>query len=285
MNPVGVCTWIWVSPYTDDNVGLVGRARELGGDVLEVCIEDTDVSADALLEAAGDSGLAFSVCGAFGPERDLSHDDPHYRRLGIDYAKLLVDFAVAINAPNIVGPMYSAVGKTRLLPREERERQRDWAVEGLREVADYAGERGVRLAIEPINRFETDLINTTEQALDLCARIGRDNVGLLLDTFHMSIEEKSIPGAIRLAGDHLFHVHSCENDRGTPGTGQVPWTEVLSALEEIAYDGQLVIESFTPDVHEIAKAASIWRPLDAAGDELARRGVEYLKSAMHASDA
>ncbi len=284
MNPIGVSTWIWASPLTDGDASLVGHVRELGADVLELAVEDTSkLSAEAMLATAEGTGIAFSVCGAFGPDRDLSHEDPRYRRLGLDYLEFLVDLAAAVGAPTVVGPMYSAVGKARMLSGDEREQQRGWAVESLREAADYAGARGVRLAVEPLNRFETDLVNTAEQALELCDRIGRDNVGVLLDTFHMNIEEKSVPDAIRLAGDRLFHVHACENDRGTPGTGHVAWPDVFRALHEIGYDGQLVIESFTPAVQEIAKAVSMWRPLDATGDDMARQGLAFLRAGLLAA--
>ncbi len=283
MNPIGVCTWIWVSPYSDADAVLAARAKNLGAGVLEICVEDTsNVTAEALLATDAAAGLEFSVCGAFGPDRDVSHEDPAVRTAGLDYLKFVIDFAAGIGAPNVVGPMYSAVGKARMLPEAEREQQRAWAVESLKEAADYAGERGVRLAVEPLNRFETDLVNTAEQALELVDRIGRDNVGLLLDTFHMNIEEKSIPAAIRLAGDRLFHVHSCENDRGTPGTGHVPWVDVFQALHDIGYQGQLVTESFTPAVQEIAKAVSMWRPLDATGDDLARAALAFIEAGLGA---
>jgi D-psicose/D-tagatose/L-ribulose 3-epimerase len=280
MNPLGANTWIWVSPLADEHVELVGRVKELGFDVLELAVEDTTLlSAERWRAAGDDAGISFAVCGAFGPDRDLSHDDARIRGLGLDYVKFLIDFAAELGATMVAGPLYSAVGKTRMVGPEVREQQRVWAAEGIREAADHAAERGVRLAVEPLNRFETDLVNTAEQALELCDRVGRDNVGLHLDTFHMNIEEKSIPDAIRAAGDRLFHVHACENDRGTPGTGHVPWADVFRALDEIGYEGQLVIESFTPAVQEIAKAASIWRPLDAAGDELARGGAAFLRKA------
>jgi D-psicose/D-tagatose/L-ribulose 3-epimerase len=150
-------------------------------------------------------------------------------------------------------------------------------VDGLGAAARRAEELGVRLAVEPLNRFETDLVNTTEQGLALCADIGSPAAGLLLDTFHMNIEEKSIGDAIRAAGDRLFHVHACENDRGTLGTAHVPWPEVFSALREIGYDGQVVIESFTPAVTTIARAVCMWRPLDATGDALATAGLAFLR--------
>jgi D-psicose/D-tagatose/L-ribulose 3-epimerase len=280
MSAIGVSTWLWVSPFADEDAWLIERVKELGFDVLEVAVEDPDlVSAERLRESGEKARIQFSVCGAFGPERDCSSEDPACRRVGVDYLKRLIEIASTLGAPSVVGPMYSAVGKARMVDPAEREQQRRWAAESLREAADYAGQRGVTLAVEPLNRFETDLVNTTEQALELCDRIAQDNVGLLLDTFHMNIEEKSIPGAIRLAGQRLLHVHTSENDRGTPGTGHVCWSEVFSALDEIGYEGQLVIESFTPDIGEIAKAGSMWRPLDAAGDELAGKGCAFIREA------
>ena len=281
MNRLGASTWIWTSPFADEALGLVGQVKELGFDVLELAIEDVErVTAGAVREAGEREGVGFSVCGAFGPARDLSHEDPAVRRAGVEYVKACVDLAAGIGAPNFVGPMYSAVGKARMLEPEEREQQRRWAVESLKEVAEHAAERGVGLAVEPLNRFETDLVNTAEQALELCDRVGSDRVGILLDTFHMNIDEKSFGDAIRLAGDRLLHVHACENDRGTPGTGHIPFDEVLGALRDIDYGGQLVIESFTPAVRDIAKAVSLWRPLDAPSDELARSGARFLRERM-----
>ena len=227
----------------------------MGYDLIEVCIEDPGVvSADALKKASERTGLPVSICGAFGPDRDVSHEDPEKRQLGIDYLKLCVDIAQAVGSPHVAGPMYSATGKARLLPPEERRQQRQWAADSLREVADYAAERGVTLAIEPLNRFETDLVNTVEQGLELCELVGRDNVGLMLDTFHMNIEEKHIGEAITSAGDKVFHFQVSENDRGTPGSGHVPWSETFEALKSIDYQGSIVVESFLPTVEEIGRA-------------------------------
>ncbi len=281
---LGVSSFVWTSPFSDEQAaGLARHAKELGFDVLEVCIEDPGlVSAKALNDAAAAAGLSLSVCGAFGPDRDISDDEPARRELGKAYIKTCIDLAAAVGSPNVVGPMYSATGKTRLLSREEREGQRRVAAEGLREVADWAGEKGVALAIEPLNRFETDLVNTVEQGLDLCERVGRDNVGLLLDTFHMNIEEKSLPEAVRMAGEKVFHVHTCENDRGTPGTGHVDWDGLFAALADIDYRGQVVIESFTPEIKEIARAVSLWRPVALSPDGLASEGVAFLRK-MEAS--
>lgn len=274
----GASTFIWESPFGNDKMYLARHVADLGFDVLEVCIEDPGlVDASAIRQAAEEASVSISVCGAFGPDRDVSHEDPERRRAGIDYLKFCIGLAAEVGSADVIGPMYSATGKARLISEEERERQRRWAAEGLSEAADYAGERGVGLAIEPLNRFETDMVNTVEQGLDLCERIGQENVGLLLDTFHMNIEEKSIPDAIRTAGDRLRHFHSCENDRGAPGSGHVDWVATFEALSDVGYDGLVVIESFTPEIREIARAVSAWRPVANSGDELAREGLAFLK--------
>jgi len=275
----GICTWVWASPLRDANVlAIAERVRSLGFDVLEVCIEDPSlVSVEALVEARERTGLDYSVCGAFGPDRDLAHHDPGPSANAAAYLDRLLEVAAAIGSPHVCGPAYAAVGKEPAVDHEARRVEWERAVVGLTAAAGRAAALGVRLAIEPLNRFETDLVNTVEQGLALCADIGSPAAGLLLDTFHMNIEEKAIGTAIRAAGDRLFHVHACENDRGTIGTAHVPWDDVFSALDDIGYDGQVVIESFTPDVTTIARAVCLWRPLDATGDALATAGLEFLR--------
>ena len=276
---LGLSSFLLASPFTDADVdSQFDHVRDLGFDLIEVCVEDPALLTAARLSAASRrTGLPISVCGAFGAERDVSHEDEVVRRAGVAYLKECVDLAQSVGSPHVAGPMYSATGRTRMLEPAEREAQRERAAESLREVADYAADRGVRLAVEPLNRFETDLVNTVDQGLELFARIGRDNVGFMLDTFHMNIEEKSLGAAIRAAGDKLFHVQASENDRGTPGSGNVAWPEVFTALDEIGYRGTIVIESFLPTVREIARAVSLWRPVAPSMDALARDGLAFLR--------
>jgi D-psicose/D-tagatose/L-ribulose 3-epimerase len=275
----GVCTWVWTSPLRDaDVLPIAERARGLGFDVLEVCVEDPElVSGDALVDAAERTGIGFSVCGAFGPDRDLAHFDARPRANAAAYLERLLELAAAVGSPHVCGPMYSAVGKEPAVDDDARKVEWERAVVGLTAAAERAEGLGIKLAIEPLNRFETDLVNTAEQALALCADIGSPAAGLLLDTFHMNIEEKSIGDAIRTAGERLVHVHACENDRGTLGAAHIPWPEVFSALGDVGYDRQVVIESFTPSVTTIARAVCMWRPLDATGDALATAGLAFLR--------
>jgi D-psicose/D-tagatose/L-ribulose 3-epimerase len=282
----GASTFIWTSPFGDDQLSLFGRVGGLGFDLLEICIEDPSrVTPSAVRKAASEAGVGVLVCGAFGPGRDVSDEDQGVRDQAIAYLRTCIDIAAEVGSPLVSGPMYATTGVTRMLSDDGRRRQWERAVDGLRTAAAYAADCGVTLAIEPLNRFETDLVNTTEQGVRLCRDIGGDNVGLLLDTFHMNIEEKDIGDAIREAGSYVRHFHTCENDRGTPGTGHVEWRDVFAALSDIGYQGDAVIESFTPDNKEIARAVSLWRSLAADGDTLASEGLRFLRSARESGVA
>jgi D-psicose/D-tagatose/L-ribulose 3-epimerase len=277
----GASTFIWVSPFSNKTLDLLYKAKAFGFDILEICVEDPDAIDAASIRAHADkAGVALTICGAFGPSRDLSSEDAAVRQNGLAYLKRCVDFAALLDSPFVSGPMYAAVGAAQMLDAPERAAQWARAVASLKTAAAYAAERSVKLAIEPLNRFETDLVNTVDQGLELVADVGAKNVGLLLDTFHMNIEEKDIPSAIRRADGHIVEFHACSNDRGTPGEDHLPWNAIADALHEVRYEGPVVIEAFTPEIKEIARAVSIWRPLALSQDALARDGLQNLRTAF-----
>ncbi|MCW2719360.1 sugar phosphate isomerase/epimerase [Pseudonocardia sp.] len=276
--PIGLSTFVLASPFSDEDLHLFAKVRAWGYDLVEVCIEDPAVlTAARVARAARDEGLSVLVCGAFGPGRDVSHQEPARRQDGRDYLEHCVAFAAEVGSPLVSGPMYAPTGQARLLEPDERSAQWDRAVESLRAVASVAAQAGVGLAVEPLNRFETDLVNTVEQGMRLCADIDADHVGLLLDTFHMNIEEKSLPGAVLAAGSRVRAVQASENDRGTPGTGHSDWAGTVAALDEVGYTGAVVVESFLPTVREIARAVSLWRPVAPSMDVLASESVRFLR--------
>jgi D-psicose/D-tagatose/L-ribulose 3-epimerase len=177
-----------------------------------------------------------------------------------------------------VGPIYSAVGRVWQQTADERARDVDLLVKNLSTLAKYAGDKGVVLGIEPLNRFETSFINIADQVIEVIDRVNHPSCKVMLDSFHMNIEEKSLGTAIRKVGlSRLAHFHACENDRGAPGSGNVTWHEVAQALKDIGYNGPVVIESFTDKVKSIARAAAIWRPFEASQDALAQNGLAFLK--------
>jgi D-psicose/D-tagatose/L-ribulose 3-epimerase len=175
----------------------------------------------------------------------------------------------------IGGPLYAPVGYKPGWPRTAQEWK--WAVKFFKEVTPFAEDAGVTLCIEPINRFETFFINTAADAVALCKEVGSPMLKVHLDTFHMNIEEKNTPAAIRRTGRHLGHVHISESDRGIPGTGQVDWPGVFKALRDVKYDGWFVIESFHSSVKEIAAATCIWRKLAPTPDTIAVEGRKLIR--------
>lgn len=278
----GVSTWVWVAPLTTDGIAeLAPKIKQMGFDVLEVPLEGIgDIDYNRAAAILHDNGLTASVCAAMGPDRDLIHSDKTIRDNGMAYIKHCVDAAEILGATNFVGPLYSSVGRVWQMTDDERARDTDLVVEQLGILAEYAGDKGVVLCVEPLNRFETSFLNLASQAIEVVDRVDHPACKIMLDTFHMNIEERSLGDAIRSAGNRLAQVHSCENDRGAPGSGHVPWNEVAVALKDIHYDGPVVIETFTSKVKSIARAAAIWRPLAASQDALAADGLAFLKQLL-----
>ena len=279
----GASTFIWTSPFSNRTLDLIDKVRAIGFDLIEICVEDPDtIDVAAIRARAAVADVAVTICGAFGPARDMSSEVGQVRKAALDYLKRCIDYAAELGSPFVSGPMYAAVGETRMLDEAARREQWRRAVASLEAAAAYAQSKGVKLAIEPLNRFETDLVNTVEQGLRLIREIAADNVGLLLDTFHMNIEEKDIPAAIRRASGRIVEFHASSNDRGAPGEDHLPWRAIAGALADVGYDGPVVIEAFTPEIKEIARAVSIWRPLAKSQDALAKDGLRHLRATFEA---
>lgn len=275
----GASTFIWVSPFSSENVDLLTKVKDMGYDIIEIAVEDTSIIDWKLIkDIAHDLDLKITISGAFGAERDISSTEPHYRELGKQYIIDCIKIAEDVGSPIFGGPVYSAVGKTRLVSEEQKKQERAWCVETLMEIGKIAADSGVVVGLEPLNRFETDMVNTVDQALSIVHEVSSPNLKIVLDTFHSNIEEKDIPASIRKIGKELLcHVQGNESDRGTPGTGHLEWQGIKEALEEIGYEGAMVIETFGQPSKELARAACIWRPLANSADELASEGLDFYK--------
>lgn len=276
---LGVSTFLWVSPFDNDFFHLVQKVKDMGYDLIEIPVEKKDIiNWPKLKDAIQNAGLKVTISGAFGPDRDISSTDAAIREQGLQYIKDCVEIAAFMGSPIFGGPLYSAVGKTRFISDEQKQQERQWCVENLTEAARFAQEKGIILGLEPLNRFESDMVNTADQALSIVQEVNHPNLKIALDTFHCNIEEKDIPATIRKIGkDLLCHVQGNESDRGTPGTGNVDWQGIKEALEEIGYEGAVVIETFGTVSEEIAKATCIWRPLANSSDELAEEGLAFFR--------
>ena len=275
---IGINTFLFTSPFTTQSVKLFPTFKRWGFQTVEIPVEDTSHIEPAKVKAAADrNGLAIgSVCACMGPGRDF-RGTPAEQRTAMKYCRKLVDQAAVLRCPRIIGPIYSVVGKADAVPPKQQKKEFALVVKNLKALAAYAAKKKVTLCIEPLNRFETDFLNTCDQGLKLLKAVGAKNVKLHLDTFHMNIEEKNQAAAIRKAGKQLAHFHACGSDRGTPGNDHIKWKPIVKALKSVGYKGDVVIESFTTDVKVIARAAAIWRRIEPTRNEIATKGIKFLK--------
>jgi D-psicose/D-tagatose/L-ribulose 3-epimerase len=284
MNPLGANTWIWVSPLTDDRLAtLAPRIAGWGFDLIELPIEQLgDWDPDRARRLLDDLGLGATTCAVMPPTRDLVVDDAAVVASTSDYLRACIDVAARVGAGTVGGPMYSSVGRTWLLDADERRATLDRLASNLAPLAQTAAEHGVVLALEPLNRFETSLINTVDQALEVVDAVDSPGLGISLDTFHMSIEEKDPAAAIRRAGSRLAHLQASGSDRGAPGNDHLDWPAIAAAIAAVGYGGPICIESFTSENQTIARAAAIWRPLERSQDAIATDGIAFLRRLLAA---
>lgn len=274
----GINSFLFVSPFVTASTKLFSQFKKWGFETVEIPVEDTSHIDPAAVKAAADkAGIAVgSLCACMGPGRDFRGTAAE-QKTAMDYVKTLIDQAAIIGCPRIIGPIYSVVGKADAVEEKEQKREFDLVVKNLKALAKHAEKKKVQLCIEPLNRFETDFLNTCDKGLKLLKAVGSPALKLHLDTFHMNIEEKNQADAIRKAGKHLGHFHACGSDRGTPGNDHIDWKPIVKALNDIGYKGDVVIESFTTDVKVIARAAAIWRRIEPTRNEIAVKGLANLK--------
>jgi D-psicose/D-tagatose/L-ribulose 3-epimerase len=274
----GINSFLFVSPFVTASTKLFSQFKKWGFETVEIPVEDPSHIDPAVLKAAAEkAGIAIgSLCACMGPGRDF-RGTKEEQKTATDYVKTLIDQAAAMGCPRIIGPIYSVVGKADAVEESEQKKEFDLVVKNLKPLAKYAEKKGIQLCIEPLNRFETDFLNTCDKGLKLIKAVGSKAVTLHLDTFHMNIEEKNQGDAIRKAGKKLGHFHACGSDRGTPGGDHIDWKSIVKALNDIGYEGDIVIESFTTDVKVIARAAAIWRRIEPTRNEIAVKGLANLK--------
>jgi D-psicose/D-tagatose/L-ribulose 3-epimerase len=273
----GVNTFIWAAAFDPSHLPLLPRIKAAGFDGVELPLfRPAQFAAAEIRRGLEANALECTICSVMSPDVSLISEDPAVRQRSRTHLSDCVKRAAEVGGKILAGPLYSPVG---YLPgRRRTEDEWKWAVEGYQGIAPVLEEYDVTVAIEPLNRFETYFLNTAEDAVKLCDEIGHPNVGILFDTFHANIEEKDVALAYRAVARHLKHVHTCENDRGTPGTGHVDWPGVFQALSEIGYDGWLTIESFGFSLGELSAAASIWRDIAPTPETIAFEGIKFLKA-------
>ncbi len=289
MNRIGAHLLIWMSPVSewtsgesDDAARIFSKIREMGFDGTEIAIGDpTKIRLETVNRVRKELervGLQCSCAGGLGENENLVDEDVNIRNRGKEYLKRFIDICSDLGSDVLAGVLYGTFEMSKGRGRTKEEWNR--AVKSIQDAADYGKTKNVKLCLEPVNRYENYLLNTAEDGVSLVKDIGRGNVGLHLDTYHMNIEEKDFYEPIVGSKGYLAHVHCSENDRGIPGTGHVNWDEVFKGLSEIGYSGWLVIESFYGPMREIPIVTSVWRKLADNVDDIPRVGLEFIREKM-----
>ena len=266
---------LWMAQWTDEITPILDRVADLGYDGVEVSLLGmSDEKAAALGQAVRDRGLEITCSTGLSPNADITSLDPAVRAAGIAYLNWAIETTARIGSRGLAGVVFAPWGVFDPARKPERAA---YAASAFQQVDGTLSAHDVTLGIEAINRFETDLVNTAAEATSLARAAGTSRVGVLLDTFHLNIEEKDVRSAIAETGDALVHFHVSDNDRGVPGSGHVPWHAVKRGLDDIGYDGWIVAEMFVIAGNPASADLNIWRNIEPAADDAARRALSFMR--------
>jgi len=277
---IGMNMLLWTNHVTEEHYHIVDDLKETGYDGIELYMGDGDVAHYTKLGSHfANLGLGVTTVTGLAPEENISSEDSSIRQTGLDRLKWAIDNAEALGAENICGPIHSSFAYFTRQPPTQDERKR--SAEMLRKAAEYAGQANIMLCPEALNRFECYLYNTMADLKTLVDAVDHPNLGAMYDTHHSNIEEKSQSEALKTIAPVLKHIHISENDRGTPGSGQVQWDDVFPTIKEIGYDGWLTIEAFSTIIPEFANAINVWRDYSPS-KEIYTEGLKFIKAGMGA---
>ncbi len=275
---IGMNLLLWTNHVTEEHYGIVDKLKQTGYDGIELFLGEGDVPHYSKLgRHFSDIDMGVTCVASLAPEENIASPDLKTREAGLERLKWAIDVGAAVNAEVICGPFHSSFAYFTRQPPTQEERQ--WSVEMLRKAAEWAAQANIVLAPEALNRFECYLYNTMADLRTMAELVDHPSLGAMYDTHHSNIEEKSQAGAIKTIAPYLRHVHISENDRGTPGSGQVNWDEVFRTLKEIDYDGWLTIEAFSTIIPEFANAINVWRDYSPS-EEVYTKGLQFIKDGM-----
>lgn len=283
MNPIGIHYGYWTQYWGTEPLQFVARAKKCGFDILEINAPKVtrmgDAERDKLKRAAADAGLALTYSIGMTADMDLVSEDAAVRKKGVAFLQDVSRAMKYMGGTVMAGINYSSWPR-KLLPGEDKRILTDRAIEGVREAIKAAEDNDVLFCVEAVNRFEQFIMNTAGEGVAFAERVGSPNCKILLDTFHMNIEEDSLRGSIIEAGDWLGHFHLGESNRRPPGQGRIPWPEIFRALHEINYQGAVVMEPFLLPGGEVGRDISVYRDLlgTADLDDEAARSVQFVRS-------
>jgi D-psicose/D-tagatose/L-ribulose 3-epimerase len=272
----GMNLLLWTGELNDGILPVLEMLKRQGYDGIEIPVFNTDLDYAAWGKRFDDLGFERTAVTVRTAADNPISPDAAVRQKGVDGTKRVLDCCAAAGAQTLVGPYHSALGEfTGKGPTADEWK---WGVEGMQKVAEHAGKAGVMLGVECLNRFETYLLTTHADSARFVKEVGHASCRMMYDTFHANIEEKSIPNAIRGCADVLVHVHISENDRSTPGQGNVRWKENFDTLQEVGYDGWLMVEAFGLALPELAAATKIWRRMFESEEQLSRDALAFMKA-------
>jgi D-psicose/D-tagatose/L-ribulose 3-epimerase len=274
----GMNLLLWSGELNDGMLPVLESLKKMGYDGVEVPMFNLDLDYKAWGKRLDDLGLARTAVTVRNEGDNPISPDASVRRKGIELNKRTLDCCAAAGVETLVGPYHSAIGYFTGAGRTADEWK--WGIESMRETAEHAGKVGVMLAVEPLNRFEVYFLNAQADAAEFCRQVGHPNCRMMYDTFHANIEEKSITKALHDIKDMCCHIHISENDRSTPGAGDIKWQETFDAIRSIGYDKWLVIEAFGLSLPELAAATKIWRRMFDDELKLAEDGLKFMKSQL-----
>jgi len=273
----GVNTFIWGPSFGPADFHLLPWIKEQGFDGLEIPIlEPATFHARAVRRELEKYDLECTTVGAMPAGSSLASDDNGSRARGLAHLEACIAVTREIDGGLFSGPFYTPVGEMTGLRRTADEWKR--VVDAWQRLGARVHDAGIEIGIEPLNRFETYFLNTVADAVTLCDAIDDPAIGILFDTFHANIEEKSIARAVGQAAPHLKHLHTCENDRGTPGSGHVDWDGFFDSVSRIGYDRWMTIESFGFAAGPMSAAAAVWRDLAVTPEAIPFDGLAFLRA-------
>lgn len=269
---------LWIDTLDDQGLPYLDQMKEMGFDLVELPVFDLDNMANYQKWAnrLDELGLARTGTAVRGPAENMISADAAVRAAGVDANKKNLDCCATLGCETMAGPFHSALGE--FSGQGPTKDEWKWGVEGMRAVAEHAGTVGVKLGVEYLNRFECYFLNTAADGARFAAEVDHPSCGMMYDTFHAHIEEKSVPGAIRTLKDCINHVHISENDRSTPGKGNVRWDANFDTLKEIGYDGNMVVEAFGLALEKLVAATKIWRKMYESETQLAADALAFMKA-------
>ncbi len=281
----GIFYGYWERNWSGNYLPLIARAAKCGFDILAISsgflVEKQKSELLDIKKSAEDHNIILHAGFAPGPQHNIASSDLDRVNYALSYYAKIMEVLGFLGIPILGGSHYACSPQDAQHPLDkigDRER----SITNMQKIADMAADQGITLAMEVVCRYEGYLLNTAKEGVEFVSDIGKENVGLMLDTFHMNIEEDSFSSAIHQAGKHLLYMHTGECNRRVPGSGRIPWNEISYALRDIGFDGPVTMEPFILPGGNIANDLGIWRDLSEGANEeeldyMAKQGLAFSK--------